>query len=439
VKSAVETLSPTRVRLSVEVTFEELQPHIARAYKTLSERMNIPGFRKGKVPSAMIDQRVGRGAVLDEAINAGLPEFYSKAAREHEVLVMGRPTVDITELVDKEKLSFTVEVDVRPEVDLPDFSTITVTVEDVVIADSEIEEQIQALRVRFGTLSTVEKEIETGDFVTLDLIASINGTEVEGGTVSDISYEVGTNRMIDGLDEALLGLKAGESKRFSADLMGSEAGKPGDIDVTVKAVKHRDLPAIDDSFAALASEFDTLAELRADILGRLEKIKQMDQGGHARDLLLEQLKASANIPLPGSLIEDEVNEHLEKEGRADDEKHRAEVTDEVTKSLTQEILLDAIVKAEQVQVNENELTEYLVRSAARYQMTPEQFIKEVSEAGQIPTVMAEVTRAKALAGVLARVKVVTTSGKPVDLEALRPKPPVDTEDSAEPATEIDSE
>ena len=423
-KSAVEKLSPTRVKLSIEVNFEELEPYIAGAYKTLGERINIPGFRKGKIPTAMIDQRVGRPAVLDEAINSGLSPFYSAALKEENVFVIGRPTIEIKELVDREKFSFTAEVDVRPELALPNFSEITLTVDDVVVSDDEVAEQVDALRARFGTLTTVEKTIENGDFVSIDLVATVDGKEVDGGTANDISYEVGTNRMVDGLDEALAGLKAGESKRFDTKLVGQKDDEKGAVDVTVKAVKHRDLPELNDEFAKLASEFETLAELRADVQTRLERVKHLEQGAHARDLLVEKLQADVEIPLPANVIEDEVNDHLEKEGRLEDAVHRAEVTEEVTKSLTQEILFDSIVQAEQVSVNENELTEYLVRASSRYGMTPDQFIKEVSEAGQITTMVAEVSRAKALAGVLARVKVVTKSGKVVNLEELAPKPAV---------------
>ena len=423
-KSAVEKLSPTRVKLSIEVNFEELEPYIAGAYKTLGERINIPGFRKGKIPTAMIDQRVGRPAVLDEAINSGLSPFYSAALKEENVFVIGRPTIEIKELVDREKFSFTAEVDVRPELALPNFSEITLTVDDVVVSDDEVAEQVDALRARFGTLTTVEKSIENGDFVSIDLVATVDGKEVDGGTANDISYEVGTNRMVDGLDEALAGLKAGESKRFDTKLVGQKDDEKGAVDVTVKAVKHRDLPELNDEFAKLASEFETLAELRADVQTRLERVKHLEQGAHARDLLVEKLQADVEIPLPANVIEDEVNDHLEKEGRLEDAIHRAEVTEEVTKSLTQEILFDSIVQAEQVSVNENELTEYLVRASSRYGMTPDQFIKEVSEAGQITTMVAEVSRAKALAGVLARVKVVTKSGKVVNLEELAPKPAV---------------
>jgi trigger factor len=422
-KSVIEKLSPTRVKLSIEVSFDELSPHIDGAYKTLGERINIPGFRKGKVPSAMIDQRVGRGAVLDEAINAALPTFYSQAAKENDVLVIGRPNVDITELKDKEKFAFTVEVDVRPELTLPNFSEIEIKVDDVKVADADIDEQIQSLRTRFGTLTTVEQAVITGSFVTIDLVATKDGAELEGGSANDLSYEVGSASMIDGLDEALIGLSAGDSKSFDTALVGMAEGEKGTVKVSVKAVKDRELPPVDDAFAKLASEFETLAELKADLSTRLTRLKEMEQGAQARDLLVERLTSTVDIPLPAEIIEAEVNEHLEKEGRLEDDKHRAEVNEEVKATISREFLLDSIVKAESVAVNESELTEYLVRAAARYGMSPDQFIKEVSEAGQVTTMVAEVARAKALAQVLGRVKVVDQSGKKVDLEALRPQNP----------------
>ena len=420
-KSTVEKLSPTRVKLSIEVTFDELSPHVDGAYKTLSEKINIPGFRKGKVPTAMIDQRVGRGAVLDEAINAALPTFYSQAAKENDVLVIGRPEVEITELKDKENFSFTVEVDVRPEISLPNFSEIKIEVDDVKVNDGDIDEQIQSLRTRFGTLTTVEKNVATGDFVTIDLVATKDGKDLDGGTANDLSYEVGSASMIDGLDEALIGLAANGKKSFDTALVGMAEGEKGTVKVTVKAVKERELPPVDDAFAKLASEFETLAELKADLTTRLTRLKEMEQGAQARDLLVEKLTSTVDIPLPSEIIEAEVNDHLEKEGRLEDDKHRAEVDLEVRTTITREFLLDSIVKAESVAVNESELTEYLVRAAARYGMSPDQFIKEVSDAGQVTTMVAEVARAKALAGVLSRVQVVDKSGKKVDLEALAPK------------------
>ena len=420
-KSAVEKLSPTRVKLSIDVPFADLKPHIDGAYKSLSEKITIPGFRKGKVPSAMIDQRVGRGAVLDEAINAAIPSFYSQAAKDNDVLVIGRPTVEITELKDNEKLSFTIEVDIRPDIALPNFSEIKIEVDDVKVTDADIDEQVQALRTRFGTLTTVEKVVASGDFVTIDLVATKDGQLLDGGTANDLSYEVGSASMIDGLDEALIGLSTGGEKSFETALVGMAEGEKGSVKVSVKAVKERELPPIDDAFAKLASEFETLAELKADLTTRLTRLKEMEQGAQARDLLVEKLISSVDIPLPAEIIEAEVNDHLEKEGRLEDDKHRAEVNEEVKSTITREFLLDSIVKAESVAVNESELTEYLVRAASRYGMTPDQFIKEVSQAGQVTTMVAEVARAKALAQVLGRVKVVDKSGKKVDLEALAPK------------------
>lgn len=420
-KSAVEKLSPTRVKLSIEVPFAELAPHIDGAYKSLSEKINIPGFRKGKVPSAMIDQRVGRAAVLDEAINASLPTFYSQAAKDNDVLVIGRPNVEITELVDKEKFSFTVEVDIRPDIKLPNFSEIKIEVDDVKVTDADIDEQVESLRTRFGTLKTVDKVVAKGDFVTIDLVATKDGVELDGGVANDLSYEVGSASMIDGLDEAIIGLSKDGEKSFNTALVGMAEGETGSVKVTVKAVKERELPPVDDEFAKLASEFETLTELKADLSKRLSRVKQMEQGAQARDLLVEKLISTIDIPLPAEIIEAEVNDHLEKEGRLEDDKHRAEVNDEVKTTITREFLLDSIVKAEAVAVNESELTEYLVRASARYGMTPDQFIKEVSQAGQVTTMVAEVARAKALAQVLGRVKVVDKSGNKVDLEALAPK------------------
>ena len=379
----------------------------------------------------MIDQRVGRGTVLDEAINSALPEFYGKAAREHDVLVVGRPVVDIKEFKDNEKLVFTVEVNVRPEVSLPDFSKITITVDDVVVADTDINEQLDELRARFGTLNTVERAAKSGDFVTVDLTARIDGEEVDGGKANEISYEVGSNRMIDGLDEALVGMSAGDTKTFTTQLVGQKDDEKGDVEIGLKAVKERELPTADDAFAKLASEFDTLDELKADFAERLSRVKKMEQGAQARDLLLEKLLADLDIPVPDDIVLDEVNDHLEGEGRMEDAEHRAEVDGQVRASIKSDFLLDAIVKTEEVQVSEIELTEYLIRMSQRYGMGPEQFAQELQKAGQISQVVAEVTRAKALASVLGRVSVVDKSGNPVDLEALRPAQGLPTEPAAE--------
>ncbi len=435
-KSTIETLSPTRVRLDIEVPFSEMSSHVADAYKKVATQVNIPGFRKGKVPASMIDQRVGRGTVLDEAINAALPDFYGQAAREHTVAVIGRPVVDVKEFVDNEKLVFTVEVDVRPEVVLPDFSKIVVEVDDVTVSEEDIDEQVELLRTRFGTLTTVERAIANGDFATLDMNAFINGESVEGGQANDLSYEVGSDKMIPGLDEILICMNVGDTKRFDTELVGQQEGEKGEVEATVKAVKERELPPVDDAFAKLASEFDSLAELREDFRERLGRVKKMEQGTQARDRLVEKLLADLDIPVPENLVDAEVNDHLEGEGRMEDDVHRAEVDGEVRASLKSDFLLDAIVQTEDVQVTEVELTEYLVRTSQRYGMAPQQFAEELQKAGQISQLVAEVTRAKALASVLGRVTVKDASGAVIDLEALRPQPsPADLVDEAPAVSE----
>ena len=430
-KSNVETLSPTRVKISVEVAFEELSPYIAEAFKKLASQINVPGFRKGKVPAAMIEQRVGRAAVLDEAINSALPEFYGQAAREHSLLVIGRPVVDIKQFNDNEKLEFTVEVSVRPEVTLPDFSKITVTVDNAEVKEEDLNEQIDELRARFGTLHTVERATKTGDFVTVDLTARIDGAEVDGGKANDISYEVGSNRMIDGLDEALIGMSAGDTKTFTTQLVGQKDDEKGDVEIALKVVKERELPPVDDAFAKLASEFDTIAELKADFTERLTRLKKLEQGAQARDLLVEKLLNELTIEVPDDLVLEEVNSHLEGEGRLEDAVHRAEVDKEVRDGIKSEFLLDSIVKAEDVQITEIELTDYLVRMSQRYGMGPEQFAQELQKAGQITQVIAEVTRAKALASVLARISVVDKNGTKIELEELRTPAAAAAEASAE--------
>jgi trigger factor len=422
VKSAVESLSATRVRISIDIDFTDLEPHVKTAYQSISERIVIPGFRKGKVPRQMIDQRVGRGAVLDEAINSALPEFYAKAARENEVLVVGRPSVDIKELKDNEVVKVEVEVDIRPEIALPDFSSIEIKVDDVAVTEKDIDDQLEALRIRFGTLTSVEKKVESGDFVSIDLNARIEGKEVEGGAANGISYEVGSNRMIDGLDEALIGMSAGETKSFSTRLVGMKEGETGEVEVKLEAVKKRELPDLNDEFAKLSSEFDNLGDLKKDLEERLTRVKSMEQGTQSRDVLLKHLLDTIEIPVPAGLIEDEVHEHLEKESRLDDEAHRKEVTEELNQSIRADFLLDAIVKAEEVQVSEGELTEYIVRAASRYGMSPEQFAMQITQGGQISTLMAEVARTKALSIALEKVKIKDASGRPVDLSQLVVKP-----------------
>ncbi len=418
-KSAVETLNPTRVKLTVEVPFEELKPSLDAAYATIGSQIQVPGFRKGKVPSRIIDQRVGRGAVLQEAVNEALPQFYGQAVEENKVRPIGQPEVDVTEVPaeDGQDLKFTVEVDVRPEVELPDFSTITVEVDEAKASDEDVEERLIALQERFGSLKGVERTVQTGDFVSIDLDASIGDEEID--SVKGISYEVGSANMLDGMDDALVGMGAGETKNFTAPLAGGDhEGQDAEVTVTVQSVKVRELPPLDDDFAQLASEFDTLRELRADVTKQAEQAKKFEQGVQARDKLLEQLLETIDIPIPESVVEAEVNSHLEGEDRLEDAEHRAEVDESTRKALKAQFLLDAIAEKTDVKVEQPELIEYLVMSAQQYGMDPNQFAQAVDQQGQVPAMVAEVARRKALASVLEQAKVVDTAGAEIDLSEV---------------------
>ena len=418
-KSALETLNPTRVKLTVEVPFEELKPSLDAAYKTIGSQIQVPGFRKGHVPARVIDQRVGRGAVLQEAVNEALPQFYGQAVEENKVRPIGQPEVDVTEVPAEEgqELKFTVEVDVRPEITLPDYSTLKNEVDKVELSDEDIDEQLTSLRERFGTLVGIDRAVETGDFVSIDLDAKIGDEEIDA--VTGISYEVGSGNMLDGMDDALAGMTAGETKTFTAPLAGGDReGEEATVTVTVQSVKVRELPELNDDFAQLASEFDTLEELKADVTKQAERAKKFEQGVQARDKVLEHLLDNTEIPVPDAMVEAEVHSHLENENRLEDDEHRAEVQESARKALRAQFLLDAIVEKEEVSVGQPELIEYLVMSASQYGMDPNEFAKAVDEAGQIPAMVAEVARRKALATVLEKAAVKDTAGNEVDLNEL---------------------
>ncbi len=421
VTTTVEKISPTRVKLNIIVTPEELKPSIDHAYQHIAEDVNIPGFRKGKVPPPIIDQRIGRSEVLNHAVNEGLDKFYRDAAEEEKVRPLGRPNADITKWPSVDdfsgNLELSVEVDVRPEFEIPNYDGLKLEVEPVAVSPDDVEAELENLRSRFGTLVTVDRPAATGDFVQLDLIAKIGGEEVDAA--NNISYELGSGELIEGIDEALDTLTAGESTNFEAPLLGGDhEGEAAQISVTVLAVKERELPAADDDFAQIASQFDTIGELRSDIREQLGKSGEFGQGVAARDKIVDVLLEKLDIPVPQGLIDDEVNRHLEQEGRLEDDAHRAEVAESSEKTFRSQILLDAIAEKEEVKVSQNELTSYLVQAAAQYGMEPGEFIKVIDSNGQLPAMIGEVARAKGLAVVLSKAKVVDTTGKAVDVSAL---------------------
>ncbi len=418
VTSTVETLSPTRVKLHITVTPDELKPAIAHAYEHIAQDIEIPGFRKGKVPAPIIDQRVGRGAVIEHAVSEGLDGFYRAAVAVTEVRVVGRPAAEVTVWPNEKDFSgdleVDVEVDVRPEFELPDLSTIAVEIDAVETDDAAVDAELDRLRSRFGTLITVDRPVATGDFVELNLVATIDGNEID--RAEGVSYEVGSGELLEGIDEAIESLTAGEDTTFRSTLIGGDhAGEQAEVSVSVIAVKERELPDTDDDFAQMASEFDTIAELRESMVARVAEQSVFTQGAAARDKLVEILIEQIEIPVPAQVVEDEVHQHLEGEGRLDDDVHRAEVTEASHKQFRTQMILDKLAEAHDVQVSQEELTQYLIQSAAQYGMAPQEFIDALQQGNQLPALVGEVARNKALAVALGKVTVRDTNGNAVDL------------------------
>ncbi|MHB9753793.1 trigger factor [Streptomyces sp. BYX5S] len=449
-KSAVETLNPTRVRLSIEVPFEELKDSLDAAYKKINQQVTVKGFRKGKIPARVIDQRFGRGAVLEEAVNDALPKFYTEAVNEAELNVLGQPEVDITDLKDGETLNFTAEVDVRPTIEIPDYSGIEVEVDAVEVTDEDVDKAVEQLRDRFASTAPVERAAEDGDVVTIDLEAKVDGEVLEDGVASGVSYTIGSGELLDGIDDAVKGLEAGGEATFNSELKGGSAeGKDAEVTVKVSQVAKRELPELDDEFAQLASEFDTLDELKADSRKRLENQKQYDQATQAQERVLEKLLELVEVPVPEKLLEDEVNtrkhnlenhqlgqmglnleKFLEIQGKTVEE-FDAETREQAVKGIKTQFVLDELVNKEKLNVSQEELTEHLMRRAASSGMSPDQFAQAVVEGGQVPMLVGEVARGKALAVVVEAATVKDTNGEVVDLEDDEEE----TEEAAEAATD----
>jgi trigger factor len=435
VKTAVEELSPTRVRLSVEVSFEELKPSLDKAYKEVAQQARIPGFRPGKVPPRVIDMRIGRGAVLSEAVNDALPGFYSKAVEEAEVFALGNPDVEITQLEDGKELSFTAEVDIRPKFELPDMTSLSVTVDNAVVTPDDVEEYLSSLCERFASLKTVTRAAADGDYTTIDLSAAVDGEAVDDAQASGLSYQVGSGTMLDGLDEAIAGLEAGQSATFASELAGgAAAGQQADVTVTVGSVKAKELPELDDDFAQLASEFDTLGELRADTRKQLERVKKLQQATQARDKAVEALVDSIDIPLPEKIVEHEAHharENVENQltqirmEMADyltsiektEEEFDADLQEQSARSVKVGFVLDELSRVENLSVNQAELSYFVADQAQRMGVRPEYLAQQLSESGQLGAAITEVLRGKAATVVAERVKVTDEAGNAIDIKA----------------------
>jgi trigger factor len=437
VQSAVETLSPTRVRLTVTVPFDELKPELDAAYKKVGSQVRIQGFRPGKVPPRVLDQRVGRGVVLDEAVNSAIPRLYGEALQAEDVTPVSQPDLNVTEFADGDKLAFTAEVDVRPQFDLPSFDSLTVTVDDVTVDEAKVDEQLESLRERFAKLSPVQRAAKDGDYVSIDLAATVDGEEVPGGTAAGLSYQVGSGDLLEGIDEVLRGASEGDAKTFQTKLVaGDFEGRLADVAVTVRAVQERELPALDDAWATDSTGFESLDALKADLRGRLDRVQRLEQGVAARDKVLEALLAQVDLPLPDSVVDSEIEwrkraaeeqlaragadlaGYLESEGKTQED-YESELQTGAREAVKAQFVLDAIADREELGVNDAELTDQVVRRAARAGVSPDEYAQTLVNSGALSGLISEVRRGKALATVMEAATITDTSGNTVDLDQLR--------------------
>jgi trigger factor len=435
-KSTVEQLSPTRVRINVEVPFDELKPSFDRAYRKLAKQVKIPGFRPGKAPARVLESRLGRGVVLDEVVNEAIPAKYLEAVNGGEVRTLGRPDIEVTKIEDGQILEFTAEVDIRPEFTLPAFDGLTVSVDDIVTDEADVDTRLDELRARFGTLTGVQRPVQTGDFVVIDLSATVGGEPIEDASTTGLSYEVGSDQLVDGIDDALLGAEAGDTRTFTTKLLaGEHGGDDAEVAVTVQSIKERELPAADDDFAQLASEFDTLEELRGDLRGQLGRVQKMQQAVQARDKVLESLLDATEVPLPDAVVESEIEVRKHDSVHAFDhdearfaqwladrgqtaEEFDAEVRTAAEKAVKTQLVLDSIADAEGVNVNDNELTERIIYQAQRFGVSPDEYVQRAQQSGQLGAIFADVRRGKALATVVRKATVTDATGNAVDLDEL---------------------
>jgi trigger factor len=426
VTTAVETLEPTKVKLTVEVSAEELAPALTAAYRDIAQQVSVPGFRKGKVPARIIDQRIGFDAVLDYAVRESLGRWYGQAVDAEHLHPLDQPVVDVTSQPDAENrdapLTFTAEVEIRPHLDLPELTSLTVTVPTLEVTDADIDLGLDSLRERFATLRGVDRPAADGDFVSIDLKATIGDKQIDA--VSGVSYQIGSGGMLDGLDEALDGLSEGETTTFNAPLVGGDhEGEDGLIEVTVLSVKERDLPDLDDEFAEMASEFDTVEELREDMRGRLVQIKKYQQLGRANDALIEALAEAVEVPIPAGVLATMVD-HETAHLAADAEEQRTEITEALTTRIRHDLLLDTLAETLNIQVTQGDLVNYLVEAASRSGMDPSQFVEEAHATGRISGYIAQIARGKAVETALRQAIVVDEAGEPVEMPA-EPEEPYD--------------
>ena len=422
-KISVRNLEPTKVKLTVTVEPEELNPYLDAARKEIAKQVNVPGFRKGHVPGKIIDQRIGFAAVAGEAVNDAVPELYSKALDEKKIRPMAQPEFDVQDVPqsanDETKLKFTATVERRPDIELPEIDGLEIAISKPEVKDEDVDKRLETLRQRFGTLVGVDRPAAKGDFANIDLTAEIDGETVD--SQEGVSYELGSNTMLDGLDEALDGLSAGEETTFEGTLeAGEHEGQKATVKVKVNSVKAEELPGLNDEFASEASEFDTLDELKADIRKAAAQDAEGRQATEARDAFIAKLQEGLEIPVPKGVKANMVEEQLkgmtpDPEKATKEQKAQAEET--VEKDLRDQMVLDALAEKLDVQVSQSDVFNFLASIAQQYGMDPNNFIQAIIKNGQLGSAVQEVGRSKGLLAGMRAVKF-TADGEVVDLSAF---------------------
>ena len=457
-KSTVEKLSPTRVRINVEVPFAEWEGDFDAALKQMAKQVRLPGFRPGKVPVKLLEARIDKEAMLDQVVGEAVPSKYSEAVTTADVRPLGQPEIEITKKVYGEDLEFTAEVDVRPELELPDLEGLKFAVDPIEVTDDEVDAELQSLRARFGTLTGVERAAENGDFVSIDLSATVDGEDVPDARTEGLSHEIGSGQLIEGLDEAITGLTDGESRVFTTTLAaGEHSGQEAQVTVTVKSVKERELPEPDDEFAQLASEFDTIDELKSSLTDQVQRVKRIQQAEQIRDKALEALLEQVEVPLPEKIVQAQVDDTLHNaiHGLEHDEARFAEALEEqgstreefdadnrtnAEKAVKTQLLMDAIADKLDIQVGQTDLTERLVLMSRQYGLEPQQLLQYLQENNQLPAMFADVRRGLTVAAVVYRATVTDTDGNAIDTtEFFGPSGAQDEQAAAQDSVEAPSE
>lgn len=430
--ASVSELADSRVRIDAEVDAGDLSKRMQRTARALAQDMKLPGFRKGKVPAEMVIQRIGREAVLEETLRASLPEWYERALLDTGVNPVGEPKLDVPAMPDEgEPLRFSIEVAVRPPAQIGDYKGLEVGRAEPEVPGDAVNAELERLREGFASLKPVEREAVAGDYLLVDYRGSSEGEAIEGADARDFLLELGAEGLLEGFDEALAGSKAGEERtaeiRFPDEYEPEHlAGKNGSFEITVKEVREKELPELDDEFAAEASEFETLDELRADISDKLRAALDNQAGEQFREAAVDAVVAEATVDVPDDVMTARATEmwerierslqargvapesYLQMQNRSRDEVI-ADAKPDAEQQIKREAVLVAVADAEGVEIADAELVDSLRHAAEHEGVEPEVLLERMRSAGRDALLYEDLRLRKAA-------DVIVDSAKPIPLE-----------------------